>query len=129
MQIDSVNGKTVTFNQLYVRVLRCISAFNNLGLEQNDVVGVCFSNSVEYPVVLLATFACGAIASTCYPNFREGNRGIFIFRYIVVSFIIIKIFQRKFFTSFSYLDQSLYLRMRSAADKSKTLLKIFPVYR
>lgn len=76
----------MTFKQLYDKTIKCAAALNTLGLEKNDVVGICSLGNVEFVSVLLATLACGAIVTTCNPYFHEGGQMETIYFILVQSF-------------------------------------------
>nr|CAB3219785.1 4-coumarate--CoA ligase 1-like [Phallusia mammillata] len=63
------NGKAYTYSELYESVLRCAGALFNLGVKKGDVVAVALGNRAEFPIIVLATAACGAILTTCNPNY------------------------------------------------------------
>ena len=66
----------MTFRDLRLQVVKCASALYKRGLRKGDVVAICATNRFEYPIILLAAAACGAISTTCNPLYQEGKHRI-----------------------------------------------------
>lgn len=71
--IDNNTGDSITFDEIIAKYRRCAAALYNKGLKKGDVVGICAPSCVEFAIVFLATGACGAILTTCNPDYTEGE--------------------------------------------------------
>ncbi|KAK4705977.1 hypothetical protein P7C70_g228, partial [Phenoliferia sp. Uapishka_3] len=68
--VDALTGKTFTKADALDRTGRIARAFREgWDLSQDDCVVVFSGNEIHYPLVLWATFKCGAIASSANPNY------------------------------------------------------------
>ena len=75
-QIDNGSGQSLTFKQIYSNSRKLASALFQRGLKKGEVLGLCSPSCVEYVLVLLATSSCGAVLTTCNPDFTVGMRVI-----------------------------------------------------
>uniref|UniRef100_H2YVH0 AMP-dependent synthetase/ligase domain-containing protein n=1 Tax=Ciona savignyi TaxID=51511 RepID=H2YVH0_CIOSA len=67
--IESTSGKTLTFNQVCDYSVKFASVLNKKGLKKQEVVAICCSNCVEYPIIILGAAANNAISTTCNPHY------------------------------------------------------------
>ena len=72
-QIACENGETITFNQIRENAMKCACAFNSLGIKKGDVIATCCSNSFAFSYVLIGASICGAVVTTCNPNYTKGT--------------------------------------------------------
>ncbi|CAK8673896.1 unnamed protein product [Clavelina lepadiformis] len=69
------NGDTITFNQIRENALKCACAFNSLGIKKGDIIATCCSNSFAFSYVLIGASICGAVITTCNPNYTKEEMG------------------------------------------------------
>ncbi|XP_039272517.2 uncharacterized protein LOC120346763 [Styela clava] len=68
---DSNGGNSLTYSQFYNQIRNCAGYLYEQGLRKRDVVALCSSNCLEFPVVMLGIIACGARVSLCTPTFTK----------------------------------------------------------
>ena len=72
---ENGHSKTLTYQQLYLEVVRCAAQLRALGVVVGDRVAGYMSNCPETVIAMLATTSIGAIWSSCSPDF--GVKGVF----------------------------------------------------
>ena len=61
--------RTITYQELYQEVVRCVELLKSLGVTQGDRVAGYLANTPEAIIAALATASLGAIWSSCSPDF------------------------------------------------------------
>nr|XP_026691236.1 4-coumarate--CoA ligase 1-like [Ciona intestinalis] len=67
--IEGSTGQSFTFNQVCDLSIKFASVLNKRGLRRQEVVAVCCSNCIEYPILVLGAAANNAISTTCNPHY------------------------------------------------------------
>jgi acyl-CoA synthetase (AMP-forming)/AMP-acid ligase II len=67
--IDVMSEQSMSFNELSDRTCCTSSALCRMGLNKGDVVMMFAPNSSHFAVISFATFAAGAVISTCNPTY------------------------------------------------------------
>ncbi|XP_064603562.1 uncharacterized protein LOC135468982 isoform X2 [Liolophura sinensis] len=65
--MDIPTGRRMSFTQLRDAVIRVTSALSKLGIKKGDVVLVCSTNCLEFPVLCVAVLNLGAVFSPVNP--------------------------------------------------------------
>ncbi|KAH7297661.1 hypothetical protein KP509_25G005800 [Ceratopteris richardii] len=65
--IDATTGASLSYGQLKSQVFSLAAGMSSFGVQPGDVVFILSPNSIAFAVSLLATMACGAIATTTNP--------------------------------------------------------------
>jgi acyl-CoA synthetase (AMP-forming)/AMP-acid ligase II len=73
--IDSVTGRTITYEQLPELVAHVAAGLARLGLGKGDVCAILSPNTPEYPIAMLAIAKLGAIATTASPLYTKADLG------------------------------------------------------
>ncbi|KDE02795.1 hypothetical protein MVLG_06687 [Microbotryum lychnidis-dioicae p1A1 Lamole] len=71
--IDSVTGKTLTYEQAHQRTLDIAKGFKKRGLEEGNTVVIFSPNEVDYATGVWATFRLGGIVSCANPSYTAGE--------------------------------------------------------
>uniref|UniRef100_H2ZDR6 AMP-dependent synthetase/ligase domain-containing protein n=1 Tax=Ciona savignyi TaxID=51511 RepID=H2ZDR6_CIOSA len=71
--IDGESGRSYTFADVRRDVMKCTSELVRLGIQPGDVVAMCCSNCLEYPVITIAAASCSALVTTCNPTYTEAE--------------------------------------------------------
>ncbi|KZT08186.1 amp dependent CoA ligase [Laetiporus sulphureus 93-53] len=72
--IEDATGKKVTLNEIRMRVDRLAGALHaRYGIKDDDVVCVCSSNHIDYPVVIWAIHRLGGIVTPANPAYTVGE--------------------------------------------------------
>ncbi|XP_076808763.1 uncharacterized protein LOC143451885 isoform X1 [Clavelina lepadiformis] len=66
--IDAETRRQITFKEFCNYVMKCSSSFVNSGLLKGDVIALCCSNIIEYPIILIAAACCGLAVVPCNPS-------------------------------------------------------------
>nr|XP_009859317.1 4-coumarate--CoA ligase 1-like [Ciona intestinalis] len=67
--VDATTEQSFTFNQVCDLSIKFASVLNKRGLRRQEVVAVCCSNCIEYPILVLGAAANNAISTTCNPHY------------------------------------------------------------
>ncbi|XP_031566165.1 probable 4-coumarate--CoA ligase 3 [Actinia tenebrosa] len=65
--VDSVSGRSYTFNQLKIMISKCGSALLRRGFKSKDVLAIILPNIPEFPIVLYGVISIGGTATTLNP--------------------------------------------------------------
>lgn len=77
-QIFEPTGETWTFAQLHRTSVKIAQTFLRMNITQDDIIGICASNTPYVPAVAVAAFLTGIPISTSDPSFdTEGIAHIF----------------------------------------------------
>lgn len=77
-QICDNNGKMYTNEEIVTMSIRIAQNIEDLGIQQEDVVGICAANTDYLAPLAFGSLFCGAILSTLDPSFdKDGIRHIF----------------------------------------------------
>jgi acyl-CoA synthetase (AMP-forming)/AMP-acid ligase II len=71
--VDSITGRTITYEQLPGLVDRAAAGLARLGMRKGDVCAILSPNTPEYPIVILALARLGAVATTASPLYTRGD--------------------------------------------------------
>ena len=69
--VDSITGKTYTFQQLIDSVKRFACGLYKLGVRKGDVVAIFSPNTIDYPVWLFGAISVGATVTTANPHYTK----------------------------------------------------------
>nr|XP_039266525.1 4-coumarate--CoA ligase 1-like isoform X2 [Styela clava] len=70
---NTVEGKQLTFRQLYKQIQSCGRFIQKQGIHKGDVVGLIVPNCLEYVIAMMGVISCGAVISPCNPSYKEGE--------------------------------------------------------
>nr|XP_039266674.1 4-coumarate--CoA ligase-like 9 [Styela clava] len=70
---NTIEGKQLTFRQLYNQIQSCCRFIQNQGINKGDVVGLIVPNCLEYVIAMMGVISCGAVISPCNPSYKEGE--------------------------------------------------------
>nr|XP_039272181.1 4-coumarate--CoA ligase 1-like isoform X3 [Styela clava] len=70
---NSIDGKSLTFKQVYDQSRNCAGYLHKAGLGKGDVVGLCSPSSLEFPVAMLGVLACGGVVTPCNAAYSVGE--------------------------------------------------------
>ncbi|XP_077975796.1 uncharacterized protein LOC120342017 isoform X2 [Styela clava] len=70
---NTVEGKQLTFRQLYKQIQLCGRFIQKQGINKGDVVGLILPNCLEYVIAMVGVISCGAVISPCNPSYKEGE--------------------------------------------------------
>lgn len=73
MKINSDSGEKLTAKEVRKRAIRLAECLRHLGITENDVIGLCSENRVDFPVVIFATFIIGATLGPLNPTYTPGG--------------------------------------------------------
>ncbi|XP_055840538.1 probable 4-coumarate--CoA ligase 3 [Episyrphus balteatus] len=77
-QICANNGKQYTNEQILTMSIRIAQHLEDIGIQQEDVIGICASNTDFLAPLVFGSLLCGTIISTLDPSFdKDGVRHIF----------------------------------------------------
>ncbi|XP_055913469.1 probable 4-coumarate--CoA ligase 1 [Eupeodes corollae] len=77
-QICHNNGKQYTNKQILTMSIRIAQHLEELGIQQEDVIGICASNTDYLAPLVFGSLLCGAIISSLDPSFdKDGIRHTF----------------------------------------------------
>lgn len=65
---------TISYGDLWDKVLRLSTGLQNAGLQKSDIVGVQLPNIAEYVITFLAVASCGAIVQTLHMPYQRAER-------------------------------------------------------
>ncbi|XP_076821471.1 uncharacterized protein LOC143468259 [Clavelina lepadiformis] len=70
--VDSADSsKFFTYKQIREKGVRLASTLASLGLNKGDVIATSFANCIEFPLIVVASVACGAAVTTCNPHYTR----------------------------------------------------------
>nr|XP_039266582.1 luciferin 4-monooxygenase-like isoform X2 [Styela clava] len=70
---NTIEGKQLTFRQLYKQIQSCGRFFQMQGVDKEDVVSLIVPNCLEYIIAMMGVISCGAVISPCNPSYKEGE--------------------------------------------------------
>ncbi|XP_077971090.1 putative 4-coumarate--CoA ligase 2 [Styela clava] len=70
---NTIEGKQLTFRQLYNQIQSCGRFIQKQGINKGDVVGLIVPNCLEYVIAMMGVISCGAVISPCNPSYKEGE--------------------------------------------------------
>nr|XP_039256530.1 4-coumarate--CoA ligase 1-like isoform X2 [Styela clava] len=70
---NNVEGKSLTFKQLYKQIQSCGRFFQKQKINKGDVVSLVTPNCLEHVVAMVGVISCGAIISLYNPAYKEGE--------------------------------------------------------
>ncbi|XP_077971222.1 uncharacterized protein LOC144425654 [Styela clava] len=68
---NTIEGKQLTFRQLYNQIQSCGRLIQKQGINKGDVVGLIVPNCLEYIVAMMGVISCVAVISPCNPSNKE----------------------------------------------------------
>ena len=74
IQVDANNDETISFEDVGSIVKKFGSVLAKRGIQNQDVVAVCISNSIYYPTLIMGISALNAITTPCNPNYTKGKK-------------------------------------------------------
>ena len=73
LQVDAENDEQIQFNEVEPMVKKLGSVLAKRGIQNQDVVALCISNNIYYPMLIMGISSLNAITTPCNPNYTEGN--------------------------------------------------------
>ena len=73
LQIDADNGNEIKYNEVESIVKKFGSVFAKKGIQNQDVVALCISNNIYYPMLIMGISTLNAITTTSNPNYTKGK--------------------------------------------------------
>ena len=72
-QVDAYSDDVIKFEDVELMVKKFGSVLAKRGIQNQDVVAVCVSNTIYYPALIMGVSALNAITTPCNPNYTKGE--------------------------------------------------------